>query len=184
MKITKPANSENPKIIQRKLALSECEKCPCCGSNRSHLDSQQYTYTNTHFLWKETWEVMEFTCRKCGCEFESDPYDFDSKPKGTYMMSIITGLTGVTSFVSGIVMLAIDAQVPRIVCNIAMGVGICFGILCSALNILYRNVYKKHTFYNDFTPIEKHILTTKDLESKLNVSDGILDDGDYYGDTN
>lgn len=79
MRIIKPSTNEDPKVIQKKMALDECCTCPSCSSD-SVVCTTEYEYTEPHVCWLKKWVRAEFRCNECGCVFESDPYDFRSKP--------------------------------------------------------------------------------------------------------
>lgn len=165
MKITKPANSENPKLIQKQLALAECDKCPCCGD--IHLKSESYIYRKRHLVWTETWTVSEFRCYGCGCEFESDPYDFESTPiySHEFPNKLVIIFLSIMMFISGLIILLVDFCVAGIV---LVSLGAIVGIVGGIIIYLCRTSYKRHEFYDKFVPIEKHTLTSTDIDSILN----------------
>lgn len=176
MKITKPSNSEDPRLIQKKLALTECEECPCCGN--TCLRSEHYDYTKRHLFWKEKWTVSEFKCNGlygCGCEFESDPYDFEAKPINVSSVAIgsFVGLMILFMFFGFMLFIYTnidDAEVSsqcHIVGLIMMILSIVSSIVGGFAIYKFRNSYKHHEFYDKFVPIEKHLMTSKDIESTL-----------------
>jgi len=164
MRIIKPSINEDPKIIQKKMALDECCTCPSCSSD-SVVRTYEYDYTESHVFWLKKYIRTEFKCTECGCVFESDPYDLESKPT----------LDSGERFIKGFIVLSI--------CFICLLFGticlikLCWDILgslfiiigCSGIilwviyYILLCTVYKKHSFYKEFEPEEVHRSTRLEI---------------------
>lgn len=162
MRITKPSTNEDPKLLQKQMALEECEVCPSCSSKDSIIPTETCDYTETHLFWSKQWTRMEFKCCDCGCEFESDPYDFEAKPgiNPDYLFCdsalIIVGC--VVLIISGILMFSSSGATTfsdtlGAIFFIIGSLGIVFW---TAYAILASNIYKKYNFYKEFEPKEVH----------------------------
>lgn len=88
MKIIKTAQEVNSFRTQRELANIGCKTCPCCGESMSTweaIENDLYPHRGissvavTRII-KGSWFSMEYknvdvySCRRCGAEWESEPY--------------------------------------------------------------------------------------------------------------
>ncbi len=87
MKITKTAQEANIFLARRKLANIGCKTCPCCGESMSLLEAIKNDLPHRGISSitvsrpvKGSWFSTEYksvdvySCRRCGAEWESDPY--------------------------------------------------------------------------------------------------------------
>ena len=170
MRIIKPSTNEDPRLLQKQMALEECEVCPSCSSKDSIIPTETYDYTETHLFWSKQWTRMEFKCCECGCEFESDPYDFEANPRinPDYLFCdsflIITGC--VVLIIAGILMFLSSGATTfsDILGSILFIIGSLGIVFWTVYAILSSNIYKKHQFYNDFEPQEVH----RDIHIEVN----------------
>ena len=103
MKITKTAKECLVENQIRKAALAGCDKCPCCGEDKSAISYYKNGITNKgilpgacknwygkkhetdrgilYYLFKpekyKYYQIDCFSCLTCGAEWESDPYTYD-----------------------------------------------------------------------------------------------------------
>lgn len=97
MKITQTADEYNNYQKLKYSALKNCDKCPCCGETKSHLEYIKegtilkgisslsckcwYGKQNGGFyLFRDYknkhWKVDLFVCYTCGAEWKSEPYEY------------------------------------------------------------------------------------------------------------
>lgn len=169
MRIVKPSINEDPKVIQKRMALDECCTCPSCSSD-SVICTEEYDYTEPHVFWLKKYTRTEFECTDCGCMFESDPYDFESKPTldsgDRFLRGVLVVSVSLIGFFIGTLCLISAKLVWDIIGSFLIITG-CSGIILWVIYyILLCTVYKKHSFYKEFEPKEVHRST------RLEITDG------------
>lgn len=82
MKVIEPPNKEKVEVIEFNQANDECRYCPCCGADfygkKSNITREEYTVTTKHMFYIQTHKVMRYNCSKCGCKYESEPYNYEA----------------------------------------------------------------------------------------------------------
>lgn len=158
MRITRPSYSEDPNYISKKLALDECKICPSCKSTAVYPRKDNYgnlfpdEYTDYRLFWNMKFKRMVYTCPDCGCEYESDPYDYSAEPK-TYQ-SIISMTCAIGLFAIAAAMMIGNRSLWGIVVHIILGLAF------TVFTILSKVIYKRHEFHS-YDPVEVHIDTRK-----------------------
>ena len=169
MRIVKPSINEDPKVIQKKMALDECCTCPSCSSD-SVICTEVYDYAESQVLWIKKYTRTEFKCTECGCIFESDPYDFEAKPSIDKDDQLFRSLEVLAVFaicvLSGLLCLLHSSLIFDIIGSLLIIIGCSGSILLVIYLILINRVYKKHSFYKEFEPKEVHKST------RLEIMDG------------
>ena len=190
MKILRPTNAEDPRRIQKLIALKECEKCPYCGN--SELDSGSYDYTKYHLFWKERYNTTKFYCEDCGCKFESDPYDFRSDEYDLDIYPLLIVVISILFLLFGLLMVGVstnyvveNSDIKKTCGIVLMCIGLVIIVIGVPIILLCKNAYKRHTFYDEFKPIERHILTMDDIDSiKLELQKEVMNDTVGCGEQN
>ena len=140
MKIIKPPDNEDPRVIEKELATAGCDICPCCkkkntASSFSSLNIKEHKY------WIEKYYTQNYKCVHCGCEYTSDPYWHSTLPQDNFDSTIafIFGLLGtVFSGIFVFVGRSLITTIPLMIISIIFCIGGAYK--------LYKclNEYKKH----------------------------------------
>lgn len=154
MLITKPRDSEDPRRLQKKLAFAGCNKCPECGEVLRN--EQEYNEYRRHLFWYEKSSVTKYICKSCGCHYETDPYDFEPQPVELDESVVIMWFLTISFIVVGFTMSYSDFGIQNLVGIIIYFIGLFIGISWNIIFYLCDNTYKRYTFYDTFTPIERH----------------------------
>lgn len=85
MKIIKTSSQAKREQSLKASALSSCGKCPECGESKDYtfsiggskgiLSTGTRTFSKGVFKQK-CFKIDGFKCLSCGCEWESDPYEY------------------------------------------------------------------------------------------------------------
>jgi transposase-like protein len=72
MKITRPSKENNENELERLAIIANegCDKCPECGypNNPAPINRIWHDY-------RKGWlKVTRYICKKCGCEYQSEPF--------------------------------------------------------------------------------------------------------------
>jgi hypothetical protein len=169
MRIVKPSVNEDPKVIQKRMALDECCTCPSCSSD-SVICTEEYDYAEPQVLWIKQYTRTEFKCMECGCIFESDPYDFEAKPSIAKDDQLFRSLEVLAVFsicvLIGLLCLLRSSLILDIIGSLFIIIACSGSVLLVIYLILINRVYKKHSFYKVFEPKEVHRST------RLEITDG------------
>lgn len=76
MKITKSPNQINSLKQKRELANVGCDICPECGQRNIGISYYKAWCECTWFFKIRHIRIDCYACRKCGCHWESDPYEY------------------------------------------------------------------------------------------------------------
>lgn len=74
MKITKTLSQVNNNAYNESVANIGCENCPECGTKFTGILLEK-TYAGGLFATK-SYRIDCYHCRNCGCEWESEPYQY------------------------------------------------------------------------------------------------------------
>ena len=75
MKITKTASKAAEYKRNQEIANAGCDVCPCCGETKSVMPTAQISWLKG-FLRMKHMRCDYYICRKCGAEWESEPYQW------------------------------------------------------------------------------------------------------------
>lgn len=150
MRIIKPSENEDPRKIQKELALKECYQCPVCKSSNVYAVGQDScsctvdanVYTEHHMFWNKEYTRIEYICASCKCHYESDPFDYCAEPK------LVAGC--IWAIISAILAYPFFLIEPT-------GYKLLFGALVIAslvCAILCFFSYRSHDYYEGFEPQE------------------------------
>lgn len=81
MTIIKPPDNEDPKVIEKELAITGCEICPCCKKKNTTMFSRRIKHIYEYKYWIEEYYTQNYTCPNCGCEYQSEPYWYSALPQ-------------------------------------------------------------------------------------------------------
>ena len=90
MRITKTSTQVSASKRRREIANIGCNKCPCCGETMSIAEAIKKGYglkrgissismsrPVSKGLFSNEYKTVDiYSCRKCGAEWESEPYDW------------------------------------------------------------------------------------------------------------
>lgn len=120
MKVIEPPNKEKVEVIEFNQANDECRYCPCCGADfygkKSRITREEYTVTTKHMFYIQTYKVMKYDCNKCGCKYESEPYNYEAQPliKDDFFKEfvlILSVIGYIVSFIMGLILSIIDGSI-------------------------------------------------------------------------
>ena len=76
MKITKTSDRASFLKMAKQNAIKGCNKCPCCGEAHNGFTPVKSWVEGGFFKKEKHLEVKCYTCRSCGAEWESEPYEW------------------------------------------------------------------------------------------------------------
>lgn len=76
MKIIKTSERASFLKMAKQNANIGCDKCPCCGEAYHGLAPIKTWMEGGLFRTAKYMKVDCYTCRSCGAEWESDPYEY------------------------------------------------------------------------------------------------------------